>query len=117
MQQCTGFSIAVHHDCFEPTGFFGLKRSGNKRTISIVHVAREIPSQPGPSRKAGNWRFVMDMSEMITGFLVALVITILVIDTVMDWRRPAQAKRQAAMAAVPGKHSLDPKIGCDIVWC
>jgi|EndMetStandDraft_6_1072998.scaffolds.fasta_scaffold44829_3 hypothetical protein len=59
----------------------------------------------------------MDMSEMITGFLVALVITILVIDTVMDWRRPALAKKQALMAAAPGKHSLDPKIGCDIVWC
>lgn len=60
----------------------------------------------------------MDMSEMITGFLVALVITILVIDTIMDWRAPSQARRQLAVAAVrPGQHSLDPKIACDIVWC
>ncbi|GLS21187.1 hypothetical protein GCM10007874_42040 [Labrys miyagiensis] len=60
----------------------------------------------------------MDMSEMITGFLVALVITILVIDTIVDWRAPSQARRQLAVAAGrPGQHSLDPKIACDIVWC
>jgi hypothetical protein len=59
----------------------------------------------------------MDMSEMITGFLVVLVITILVIDTITDWRSPARARKQFAMATAPGKHSLDPKINCDIVWC
>ncbi|WP_448952008.1 hypothetical protein [Labrys neptuniae] len=59
----------------------------------------------------------MDLSEMITGFLVVLVVTILIIDTVIDWRSPAQAAKQAQRAAAPGKHSLDPKIGCDIVWC
>jgi hypothetical protein len=66
----------------------------------------------------------MDLSEMITGFLVALVITILLIDTVMDWRAPARARNQAARASIPTRNSLassnnslDPKIGCDIVWC
>ncbi|OCC01457.1 hypothetical protein BA190_28645 [Labrys sp. WJW] len=59
----------------------------------------------------------MDLSEMITGFLVILVIAILIIDTVIDWRSPAKAAKQARQFAVPGKHSLDPKIGCDIVWC
>ncbi|MDZ5449096.1 hypothetical protein [Labrys sp. ZIDIC5] len=59
----------------------------------------------------------MDLSEMITGFLVILVIAILIIDTVIDWRSPAKAAKQARQIAAPGKHSLDPKIGCDIVWC
>lgn len=59
----------------------------------------------------------MDLSEMITGFLVALVVAILIIDTVIDWRSPAQSAKQKRLDAVPGKHSLDPKIGCDIVWC
>ena len=60
----------------------------------------------------------MDLSEMITGFLVALVITILVVDTIVDWRSPAQARGQSAVStAGPRQHSLDPKIACDIVWC
>ena len=60
----------------------------------------------------------MDMSEMITGFLVLLVVTILVIDTIMDWRAPSQVHRQLAVApAKPGQNSLDPKVACDIVWC
>ncbi|CAM5765618.1 hypothetical protein LMIY3S_01543 [Labrys miyagiensis] len=59
----------------------------------------------------------MDMSEMITGFLVALVITILVIDTVMDWRVPKARKQASSPGRLRQQHSLDPKIGCDIVWC
>lgn len=59
----------------------------------------------------------MDLSEMITGFLVVLVVAILIIDTVIDWRSPAMAAKQTRQVAAPGKHSLDPKIACDIVWC
>lgn len=43
----------------------------------------------------------MDLSEMITGFLVVLVIAILIIDTVIDWRSPAKAAKQARQIAAP----------------
>ncbi len=60
----------------------------------------------------------MDISEMITGVLVFVVLAILVIDTVAGWRPGASERRLVrAAAAAPARHSLDPSIGCDIVWC
>ncbi|WP_413988097.1 hypothetical protein ACMDCR_18950 [Labrys okinawensis] len=121
MQQCAGFSFAVHFEFLrflEILRLFALEGMREQAHTPCVHVAREFPHEPVHQRKAGGRRFVMDMSEMITGFLVALVITILVIDTIMDWRAPSQARRQLAVAAgTSGQHSLDPKIACDIVWC
>jgi hypothetical protein len=120
-QQCAGFSLAVHFEVLrflEILQIFALEDMREQAHTHCVHVAREVPHEPVHSRTAGNRRFVMDMSEMITGFLVALVIAILVIDTIMDWRAPSQARRKLAVAAGrPGQHSLDPKIACDIVWC
>jgi hypothetical protein len=58
----------------------------------------------------------MDLSELITGFLTVLVLSILIIDTVIDWRTARHIARPA-VAAVPARHSFDSSISCDIVWC
>jgi predicted negative regulator of RcsB-dependent stress response len=59
----------------------------------------------------------MDLSELITGFLAVLVLSILGIDALIGWRSFERKAVPVGSAAAPVRHSFDSKISCDIVWC